>query len=102
MPHPIPQGDLGIFVTSAAVGHPHDGVRQYVASLAATAAFKQSARERRKVEMLFAHLQRHLNFRRVRLRGRCARRMHTRGFRKLVKLIGFRPPPLSAACASSA
>jgi len=40
----------------------HEEVRQYVASLAETEAFKRSARERRKVEMLFAHLKRHLNF----------------------------------------
>jgi hypothetical protein len=31
--------------------------------------FEQSARERRKVEMCFAHLQRHLALRRLRLRG---------------------------------
>jgi hypothetical protein len=30
---------------------------------------EQSARERRKVEMCFAHLKRHLGFRRLRLRG---------------------------------
>jgi transposase len=47
----------------------HEEVRQHVASLAGTEAFKRSARERRKVEMLFAHLKRHLNFRRLRLRG---------------------------------
>jgi hypothetical protein len=40
----------------------HEEVRQYDASLAETEAFKRSARERRKVEMLFAHLKRHLNF----------------------------------------
>src|ERR1700722_21025626 len=32
-------------------------------------AFEQSARERRNVEMCFAHLKRHLGFRRLRLRG---------------------------------
>jgi DDE family transposase len=47
----------------------HEEVRQHVASLAGTEAFKRSARERHKVEMLFAHLKRHLNFRRLRLRG---------------------------------
>jgi hypothetical protein len=47
----------------------HEEVRQHVASLAKTEAFKESARARRKVEMCFAHLKRNLNFRRLRLRG---------------------------------
>ena len=34
----------------------HEDVRQHVAALAGTEAFKKSARERRKVEMCFAHL----------------------------------------------
>jgi Transposase DDE domain len=61
----------------------HEEVRQHVAGLAATAAFKQSARELRKVEMLFAHLKRNLNFRRLRLRGMTGARdrMHARGGR---------------------
>jgi len=83
----------------------HEEVRQHVAGLAATAAFKQSARERRKVEMLFAHLKRNLNFRRLRLRGmtgardECTLAAVAQNLRKLVKLIGFSPPGLSAACA---
>ena len=85
----------------------HEEVRQYVASLAETEAFKRSARERRKVEMLFAHLKRHLNFRRLRLRGmtgardECTLAAMARNLHKLVKLTGFSPPPLPAACASS-
>jgi Transposase DDE domain len=78
-------------------------VRQHVASLAQTEAFKKSARQRRKVEMLFAHLKRHLNFRRLRLRGmtgaRDARSPVAQDLRKLVKMVGFSPPPLVAACA---
>jgi hypothetical protein len=85
----------------------HEEVRQHVASLAGTEAFKRSARERRKVEMCFAHLKRHLNFRRLRLRGmtgardECTLAAVAQNLRKLVKMIGFSPPPLSAACASS-
>jgi transposase len=81
----------------------HEDVRQHVASLAGTEAFKRSAHERRKVEMLFAHLKRHLNFRRLRLRGmtgardECTLAAVAQNLRKLVKLIGFSPPPLSAA-----
>jgi transposase len=83
----------------------HEDVRQHVAGLATTAAFKQSARERRKVEMLFAHLKRNLNFRRLRLRGmtgardECTLAAVAQNLRKLVRLIGFSPPSLSAACA---
>jgi len=83
----------------------HEDVRQHVAGLAATDAFKQSARERRKVEMLFAHLKRNLNFRRLRLRGmtgardECTLAAVAQNLRKLVRLIGFSPPPLAAACA---
>lgn len=43
--------------------------REHVRTLRGTEAFERSARERRKVEMAFAHLKRHLGFRRLRLRG---------------------------------
>jgi len=84
---------------------PHEQVRQHVASLAGTEAFRHSARLRRKVEMCFAHLKRNLNFRRLRLRGmtgardECTLAAVAQNLRKLVKMIGFSPPPLSAACA---
>jgi Transposase DDE domain len=81
----------------------HEEVRQHVARLAATEAFKKSARERRKVEMLFAHLKRNLNFRRLRLRGftgaldECTLAAIAQNLRKLAKLIGVvHPPPVAA------
>jgi hypothetical protein len=40
-----------------------------VRALQGTEAFERSVRERRKIEMLFAHLKRNLSFRRLRLRG---------------------------------
>jgi hypothetical protein len=40
------------------------------ARAAGTEAFERSARERRKIEMLLAHLKRDLGFRRLRLRLR--------------------------------
>ena len=43
--------------------------REHVRQLAGTPAFKKSAHERRKVEMLFAHLKRNLEIRRLRLHG---------------------------------
>jgi hypothetical protein len=54
---------------------------------------------RRKVEMLFAHLKRNLNFRRLRLRGitgardECTLAATAQNLRRLVKLIGASPPP---------
>lgn len=47
----------------------HEDEREHVRQLAGTPEFKRSARERRKVEMLFAHLKRILNLTRLRLRG---------------------------------
>jgi hypothetical protein len=47
----------------------HEDAREHTRQLAATPAFRQSARERRKIEMLFAHLKRNLGLRRLRLRG---------------------------------
>jgi len=47
----------------------HGDDREHVRQLVGTPAFKTSARERRKVEMLFAHLKRNLGLRRLRLRG---------------------------------
>jgi hypothetical protein len=83
----------------------HEEVGRHVASLATTEAFKQSGRLRRKVEMLYAHLKRNLNFRRLRLRGMTGARDErvlvatAENLRKLVKLIGSSPPALSRACA---
>jgi len=80
----------------------HEAVRQHVASLAGTDAFRKSARLRRKVEMCFAHLKRNLNFRRLRLRGmtgardECLLAAIAQNLRKLAKLAAFaQPPPLA-------
>ena len=47
----------------------HEDKREHVRHLAGTPEFKRFTRERRKVEMLFAHLKRNLSLRRLRLRG---------------------------------
>jgi transposase len=47
----------------------HEDARDHARSLAGTEAFEKSRHERKKVEMLFAHLKRHLGFERLRLRG---------------------------------
>jgi transposase len=48
---------------------PNEAARDYARALAGTEAFERSRQERKKVEMLFAHLKRHLGFERLRLRG---------------------------------
>ena len=47
----------------------HEHARDYARSLVGTEPYEQSRRERKKVEMLFAHLKRHMGFERLRLRG---------------------------------
>ena len=49
--------------------HMDEEARQTVRDLRNTAAYDESQRRRKKVEMLFAHLKRHLGFKRLRLRG---------------------------------
>jgi hypothetical protein len=47
----------------------HEGARDLARSIARTDAFVTSLRQRKKVEMLFAHLKRILKLDRLRLRG---------------------------------
>jgi transposase len=47
----------------------HEPARDVARALAKTHLYKQSRKDRKKVEMLFAHLKRILNLRRLRLRG---------------------------------
>ncbi len=47
----------------------HEGARDMARDIAATDAYVTSRRERKKVEMLFAHLKRILKLDRLRLRG---------------------------------
>jgi hypothetical protein len=73
--------------------------------LAKTEAFKQSSRDRKRVEMLFAHLKRILRLGRLRLRGPCGAQFEftlaaiAQNLRRLAKLIA-RPPPIAPACAA--
>jgi transposase len=71
----------------------YEGARDFARSLADTPAFEQSHRERKKVEMLFAHLKRILRLDRLRLRGPRGARTEfllaatAQNLRKLAKLI---------------
>lgn len=82
----------------------YEEARQQVAAIAKTDEFKKSFFVRRKVEMLFAHLKRNLNFRRLRLRGitgardECTLAATAQNLRKLVKLIGASPPSMVETC----
>jgi hypothetical protein len=77
-------------------------VRDGVRALANTQAFQQSRRERKKVEMRFAHMKRILRLDRLRLRGLSGARDEVlltataQNLRRLVKFLS-RPPPMAAA-----
>ena len=81
----------------------NEDVRDSVRALADTDAFQQSRRERKKVEMRFAHMKRVLRLDRLRLRGLSGARDEVlltataQTLKRLVKLLG-RAPPLAAAC----
>src|SRR4029079_16827854 len=66
-------------------------------ALAKTKAFEQSCRDRKRVEMLFAHLKRILRLGRLRLRGPCGAQDEftlaaiAQNLRRLAKLV-TRPP----------
>ena len=81
----------------------YEDARDVARALAKTEAFEQSCRDRKKVEMLFAHLKRILRLGRLRLRGpRGAQDEFTlaaiaQNLRRLAKLVA-RPPPTQALC----
>jgi len=83
----------------------YEEARDVARALAKTKSFEQSRRERKRVEMLFAHLKRILKLGRLRLRGpRGAQDEFTlaaiaQNLRRLAKLVA-RPPPMAAACAT--
>jgi transposase len=80
----------------------YEEARDVARALAKTRAFAQSRRDRKRVEMLFAHLKRILRLGRLRLRGpRGAQFEFTlaaiaQNLRRLAKLVA-RPPPLAPA-----
>ncbi len=73
----------------------HEGARDLARDIAKTEAYKTSRRQRKKVEMLFAHLKRILKLDRLRLRGPCGARdeFHlaatVQNLRKLAKLTEY-------------
>jgi transposase len=79
----------------------NEDVRDHVRALASTEAFQQSRRERKKVEMRFAHMKGILKLDRFRLRGLSGVRDEVlltataQNLRRLAKLL-WRPPPAAA------
>jgi transposase len=82
----------------------NEDVRDRVRALANTEAFRQSRRERKKVEMLFAHMKRILKLDRLRLRGLSGAKDEVlltataQNLKRLAKLLCRAPPPLAVAC----
>lgn len=81
-----------------------EDIREHVRALANTEAFQQSRRERKKVEMRFAHMKRILRLDRLRLRGLSGTKDEVlltataQNLRRLAKLLYRTPPPLAVAC----
>jgi len=82
----------------------NEDVRDRVRALASTEAFQQSRRERKKIEMRFAHMKRILKLDRLRLRGLSGARDEVlltataQNLRRLVRLLCHAPPPVAADC----
>jgi transposase len=80
----------------------YEEARDVARALAKTEAFEQSGRDRKRVEMLFAHLKRILRLDRLRLPGPCGGQFEftlaaiAQNLRRLAKLVA-RPPPTAAA-----
>jgi transposase len=78
----------------------YEGARDLTREIATTEAYRTSRRQRKKVEMLFAHLKRILRLDRLRLRGPCGARDEfllaatAQNLRKLAKLIPL-PQPIA-------
>jgi hypothetical protein len=81
----------------------YEEARDVARGLAKTEAFERSCRDRKRVEMLFAHLKRILRLDRLRLRGPCGAQFEftlaaiAQNLRRLAKLI-VRPPPAIEQC----
>jgi transposase len=81
----------------------YEEARDVARALAKTEAFEQSRRERKRIEMLFAHLKRILKLGRLRLRGPHGALFEftlaaiAQNLRRLAKLV-VRPPPAATSC----
>jgi transposase len=82
----------------------HEDIRDHVRALATTESFQQSRRERKKVEMRFAHMKRILKLDRLRLRGLNGARDEVlltataQNLRRVAKLLWRATPTVASAC----
>jgi hypothetical protein len=81
----------------------YEEARDVARALAKTEAFERSRRDRKRVEMLFAHLKRIFRLGRLRLRGPCGAQFEftmaaiVQNLSRLGKLV-VRPPPMTNTC----
>jgi hypothetical protein len=81
----------------------HDDARDYARMIGQTKAYEQSVRDRKKVEITFAHMKRIIGLQRFRLRGMTGARDELLlaatavNLRKLAKTI-WRPPMIGELC----
>jgi hypothetical protein len=81
----------------------YEEARDVARALAKTKTFERSRRDRKRIEMLFAHLKRILKLGRLRLRGPCGAQDEftlaavAQNLRRLAKLV-VRPPPTADPC----
>jgi transposase len=83
----------------------YEAARDVARDIAKTCLYRQSRKDRKKVEMLFAHLKRILNLTRLRLRGMNGARDEfllaaiAQNLRRMAK--SWHPPPPGPACAAT-
>ena len=86
----------------------YEAARDIARAITLTKAYRQTRRDRKKVEMLFAHLKRILRLGRLRLRGPSGAQFEftlaaiAQNLRRLAKLTVRPPPALQAKCVASA
>jgi IS5 family transposase len=84
----------------------HEDARDVARALAKTEAYQQSRRERKKVEMRFAHMKRIFKLDRLRLRGLSGAKDEVlltataQNLRRLVKFLCRPPPSAAVTCAA--
>jgi len=78
----------------------HENVRDVARAVSKTTAYQQARKERKKVEMLFAHMKRILKMDRLRLRGLSGARDEflltatAQNLRRMAKCLGTGPPKI--------
>jgi transposase len=86
----------------------YEAARDIARAITLTKAYRQTRRDRKKVEMMFAHLKRILRLGRLRLRGPSGAQFEftlaaiAQNLRRLAKLTVHPPPDRLAACVASA